>query len=254
MNSPLKSGHHSSPRALRFRIRLTSTRKPNIVAPIMPVRPCRWKHNFFLSATISRPRFTLGMVAPMKRAALFALLLLVSSKALAHRATEDIRIPVTGSAPEFALIDQRGAPFALADMRGKVVVVTFFYTTCNQHCPLLTEKLASLQTPLGADFGPLVRFVSISIDPKVDTPQVLLAYARKHDANLAGWSFLTGTASAIEQTERAYGAQRTNYRLKTEHLFVTTIIDQHGILRVKYVGAGFIPEQLLQDVQKVLRE
>jgi len=190
----------------------------------------------------------------MRRATLFVLVLLASSNAWPHRGNEDTRIPATGPAPEFSLIDQRGAPFALADMRGKVVVVTFIYTTCNQHCPLLTEKLASLQAPLGADFGSLVKFVSISIDPKVDTPAVLLAYARRHGANLAGWSFLTGPASTLEQTERAYGAQRTNYRLKTEHLFVTSVIDQHGNLRVKYVGAGFTPSQLLRDVQNVLRE
>src|SRR6266478_1490607 len=137
---------------------------------------------------------------------LLALLLSASATAWAHRSTESTRLQVVQPAPDFALLDQDGAGFTLASLRGKVVVVTFIYTRCNQACPLLTTKMASAQERLGADFGSRVHFVSISVEPEVDTPAVLRAYAKAHSANLAGWSFLTGSPSAVEDVESSYGA------------------------------------------------
>ena len=198
-------------------------------------------------------------MTPLSRACqvvLFALLLSVSATPWAHRSRENARLPVAGQAPDFSLVDQNGGPFTLAGLRGKVVVVNFIYTTCNQACPLLTAKMASLQERLGSDFDSSVHFVSISVDPKIDTPEVLRAYAKTHRANLAGWSFLTGTQPMIEEVERAYGVlkKRANRGGRTEHLFVTSLIDRQGSLRVQYLGEGFKPEELLQDLQALLRE
>ena len=58
-----------------------------------------------------------------------------------------------GPAPPFALTSQDGKPVTLAELRGKVVAVTFIYTGCPDICPLLTEKMAQVQDELGANFG-----------------------------------------------------------------------------------------------------
>ena len=186
---------------------------------------------------------------------LLALLVAASATVWAHRANENARLPVVGPAMEFALLDQEGAQLTLASLRGKVVVVTFIYATCTDTCPVLTAKMVSLQGPLAADFGPRVRFVSITVDPEVDTPAVLRAYAKTHGANPAGWSFLTGTPSAIEGVVRSYGA----FAKRTEqgsvyHLFLTSLIDRQGRLRVQYLGYRFKPDELLQDLRALLRE
>ena len=96
-------------------------------------------------------------------------------------------MPVVGRAPNFALTTQSGERLSLTDLRGKVLAVTFIYATCKDTCPILTAKMATLQRQLGADFGPRVRFVSITVDPEVDTPAVLRRYAealrrRSHEA------------------------------------------------------------------------
>ena len=86
---------------------------------------------------------------------------------------------------------QDGQRLSLKELRGKVVAVTFIYASCTDTCPLLTAKMAGLQAALGADFGPKVFFLSITVDPERDTPAVLQRYAQGHGANFAGWAFLS---------------------------------------------------------------
>jgi protein SCO1/2 len=172
-----------------------------------------------------------------------------------HESKAKGRLPTVGAAPDFALTDQSGSRVALADQRGKVLAVTFIYATCKDTCPILTAKMAVLQRQLGADFGPRVRFASITVEPEIDTPAVLKAYADKFDANHAGWSFLTGSSAEIQDVTRRYGAFAK--RLKpgdVDHLFLTSLIDRKGMLRVQYLGYRFDPDEMLRDLRALLRE
>lgn len=195
------------------------------------------------------------LAARLFQALLIAPLAAAPVSAWAHRAQDDTRLPVIGPLPEFALLDQEGARFTATDLRGKVAVVTFIYTTCADTCPLLTAKMASLQKPLAADFGTHVRFVSITVDPEVDTPGVLRNYARAQGANLTGWSFLTGTPSAIDDVVRSFGAYaKRSGRGSVDHLFLTSLIDRQGRIRVQYLGYRFKPDEMLADLRALLSE
>jgi protein SCO1/2 len=188
-------------------------------------------------------------------AVLLAALLMATVPAWAHHSKVDERLPVIGDAPEFALTDQNGAPFALRDLRGKVVAVTFIYTACTDTCPLLTEKLASLQKPLGADFGAHIRFVAVTVDPERDTPAVLRNYARNRSLDTGGWSLLTGTSSGVQDVVRRYGGfAKKAERGGVDHVFLTSLIDRQGRLRVQYLGYRFKPDEMLADLQALLRE
>ena len=188
------------------------------------------------------------------RMLLVALLAAASVGAWAHGAKEDARLPVVGPAPAFALVDQNGRQFTITDLRDRVAVVTFIYATCTDTCPLLTAKMASLQGPLAADFGSRVRFVSITVDPEVDTPAVLRGYAKAHGANLTGWSFLTGPPSAIDDVVRAYGAYAKRGGRGVDHLLLTSLLDRQGRIRVQYLGYRFKPEDMLHDLRALLQE
>src|SRR5262245_44969178 len=192
---------------------------------------------------------------PVGRALSVALLVAVAADVSAHRTKEDARLPVVGPAPAFTLMDQDGARFTLDDLRGKVAVVTFIYAKCTDTCPLLTAKMASMQEPLAADFGPRVRFVSITVDPGVDTPAVLRGYAKAHGADLAGWSFLTGSPAAIDDVVHSFGAFARRTQAGTvDHLFLTSLLDRQGKIRVQYLGYRFKPDEMLRDVRALLRE
>lgn len=178
-----------------------------------------------------------------------------AGNALAHAAKAGARLPSVGTAPEFTLTTQAGERLALASQKGKVLAVTFIYATCRDSCPLLTAKMAMIQRKLGKDFGPRVRFLSITVEPEIDTPAVLSAYAKRFDADPAGWSFLTGSSSEIQDVVRRYGAFAK--RLKpgdVDHLFLTTLVDRQGLLRVQYLGYRFDPDEMYRDLKSLLRE
>src|SRR5262249_15761993 len=84
-------------------------------------------------------------------------------------------IPVIQPAPDFSLADHNGKPLALKDLKGKVLLVSFIFTTCSGSCPATTHRMAKVQEALDKR-GLLkkgVRLVSITLDPKRDTPEVL---------------------------------------------------------------------------------
>jgi protein SCO1/2 len=147
----------------------------------------------------------------------------------AHDAQSDSQLPVIGPAPPFTLTSQDGKPVSLADLRGKVVAVTFIYTECPDICPLLTQKMVQVQDELEADFGKKIAFVSISLDPEHDTPEVLKDYAQFWGAKPEGWSFLTGSLDAVRDVTRRYGVFFSKKEDgSVEHSQLTTLVDGDG--------------------------
>lgn len=104
-------------------------------------------------------------------------------------------------APSFTLTNQLGRPLSDVELRGRVVVANFIYTTCTDICPALTAQMASLRTHL-ADEGLLgddVVLLSISVDPARDTPDVLKAFSEPFAADPTSWHFLTGDEAAVRE-------------------------------------------------------
>ena len=165
------------------------------------------------------------------------------------------RLPTIGAAPDFALISQDGAEVTLAALRGKVVALTFIYASCPDVCPMLTDKLARVQDALGSDFGSKIAFVSITTDPERDTPEVLKRYSEDFEANLAGWSFLTGERAAVLDVAHRYGvvvAKAADGQV--DHTMLTTLIDRQGTMRVQYLGYRFDEEEFRHDLQGLTNE
>jgi protein SCO1/2 len=178
--------------------------------------------------------------------------------ALAHEAKHpqpEERLPTIGAAPDFALTSQDGAQVTLAALRGKVVALTFIYASCPDVCPMLTDKLARVQDELGSDFGSEIAFVSITTDPERDTPEVLKGYAEAFEANLAGWSFLTGEPAAVLEVAHRYGvAVAKAADGQVDHTMLTTLIDRQGTMRVQYLGYRFDEEEFRRDLQSLVSE
>jgi protein SCO1 len=189
-----------------------------------------------------------------RTALIIALAMLVLPVSLpAHEAGGDKRLPVIGLAPSFTLISQDGAPMALADLRGKVVALTFIYTECPDICPLLTQKMVQVQDELGPNFGAKVAFVSITLDPEHDTPEVLKDYAQFWGARPDGWTFLTGSPEAVRDVTRRYGVFMAKKEDgSVDHTQLTSLVDAEGAIRVQYLGARFDPEEFRQDLMSLV--
>jgi len=163
-------------------------------------------------------------------------------------------LPKIGPAPDFTLTNQDGRRVSLNDLRGDVTVVTFIFTSCSDTCPMLTAKLVGIQRRLGMD-EPKVAFAAITVDPLNDTPPVLKKYALAHSANLATFSFLTGSFKEIEEVTRGYAVYwKKQPSGNVDHTFLTSIIDRNGTLRVQYLGVRFDPKEFQADLQSVLAE
>lgn len=108
-------------------------------------------------------------------------------------------LKVYGTVPDFALIERSGRKVTLADLRGKVWVVLFFYTDCRDICPLIVPQmgLLHLEYKTDPDFRSDIRFVSITVDPERDTPKVLKEFAGRFRADPELWLFLTGDKAEI---------------------------------------------------------
>jgi protein SCO1/2 len=173
----------------------------------------------------------------------------------AHEASDEQRLPTIGAAPDFALISQDGREVRLEDLRGKVVAVSFIYASCPDVCPLLTDKMARVQDALGSEFGSRIAFVSITTDPERDTPEVLKGYAEAFDANLAGWSFLTGDPAKVLDVAHRYGvAVAPAADGQVDHTMLTTLVDRHGVMRVQYLGYRFDEEEFRHDLLDLVNE
>jgi len=100
-----------------------------------------------------------------------------------------------GSAPEFTLTERDGSLVSLQQLRGKIWVADFIYTTCTDTCPLQSAIMAKLQHQYATnrDF----QLVSFTVDPERDTPQALTSYAMKFQADGKRWYFLTGPKERI---------------------------------------------------------
>lgn len=102
-------------------------------------------------------------------------------------------LPILQKVPAFSLTDRDGTVFSLDDLAGKPWVADFVFTRCPGVCPIMTQRMKDL---VGDMPSGLARYVSVSVDPTYDTPEILQAYAEKHDAG-PDWHFLTGPEDTV---------------------------------------------------------
>lgn len=103
--------------------------------------------------------------------------------------------PVIEALPAFELVNQDGSVFDRNSLKGKLWVVAFFFTRCPSICPPMIERMESIAKRWPNPFGP--HLLSISIDPKWDTPERLNTWAKEKDLPLERWTLATGEEKSI---------------------------------------------------------
>ncbi|HYV20397.1 MAG TPA: FG-GAP-like repeat-containing protein [Verrucomicrobiae bacterium] len=157
--------------------------------------------------------------------------------------------------PEFVLENAQGDSSGLLDLRGTVWIADFIFTRCAGTCPMITARMAGLAAACASDPALKdVRFVSISVDPEYDRPEVLRDYAERVHADPARWSFLTGTRAAVR------GLVRDGFKLPVEdqddkampimHSQSFVLVDRQGGVRSLVDPLG---DHGLDDVTKALQ-
>lgn len=106
-------------------------------------------------------------------------------------------LPIVRKIPEFSLIDSKGQEFTSRALKGKVWVSDFIFTTCAGICPVMSKHLAGIYESYQGNRH--IQFVSFSVNPEYDSPDVLASYAQKYHADPKQWHFLTGKIELIEK-------------------------------------------------------
>jgi len=161
-----------------------------------------------------------------------------------------------GTVPVFQLTNQDGQAFGSAQLRGKIWIADFIYTTCPGPCPMISSRMSELQAPLEKTD---VHLVSFSVDPARDSPEVLRGYARKLQAQPGRWDFLTGPQPVI------YELSRDGFKLGLSdgrddaglpvHSTRMILVDRHGDIRGYYDAAEVDAiTKLIADTTHLLRE
>jgi len=119
--------------------------------------------------------------------------------------------------PNVPLLTQDGTRMLFHDdlIKGRVVLINFFFTSCPIVCPRTTANLVKVEEALGERLGRDVRMISITVDPNKDTPGVLNAYARRFGTR-PGWYFVTGRRQDIDLLKRHFGVDKYGGD-KTDH-------------------------------------
>jgi protein SCO1/2 len=155
-------------------------------------------------------------------------------------------------APDFRLTDQFGQQVSLSQFKGKPVVVTFMYTHCPDVCPLIAEKLHTVEQSLGGD-AQKVAILAVSVDPKGDTRSAAMAFSEQHKMT-DYWHFLIGTQNQLSPVWTAYAidAQRISASTST-HTSALYVIDKTGHERV-LLDQDFTSAQMTSNLKTLLGE
>lgn len=183
--------------------------------------------------------------------ALFSCSSLFAQEANRNKQTPNAESPSRNYFTDVQLVNQNGEKMRFYSdlLQGKVVVINSFFATCQGSCLPLNRNLEKLQKALGDHMGRDVYFVSISVDPTVDTPPNLKAYAKKLNAG-PGWFFLTGDKANVDFALKKLGQFVDD---KNDHLNIFIIGNERTGLWKKAFGLAK-DEELMKVVESVLND
>ncbi|MEK3797445.1 SCO family protein [Peribacillus sp. FSL H8-0477] len=155
---------------------------------------------------------------------------------------------------DFSFVDQNGEEFSKSDLKGKVWVADFIFTNCTTICLPMTANLIKLQQQLKDEGIKDVEFVSFSVDPETDKPEVLKNYGTKMNADLSNWHFLTGYSQAEIEKFALDNFKTLVKKPENEDQVIhgTTfyLVDQEGTIIQDYSGAKDVPyEEIIKHIK-----
>lgn len=166
--------------------------------------------------------------------------------------------------PSFELTDQDGKRFKTSDFRGKAVAITFIYTRCPipTYCPRMSINFSEVAMNLKqqADVKDKIVLLSISFDPKYDTPQVLKKYGegyytqgQKPDYNL--WKLATGSEDDVRKVADFFGLYyrpTPDDEKVIDHSLRTIVINPDGKVRKVFAGNEWSSIQLMTELKNAV--
>ena len=135
-------------------------------------------------------------------------------------------------------------------LKGRMVVISTFFTNCGDACPLITEQLKRVSHELGPQFGKDIFFVAISSDPARDSVQAMKKYAAKNKADGPGWIYLTGNKIDTDAILKKLGAWSEHIESHSTQLIAWNFNTDKG----RKMLPNLPPEALAQQINLLLSD
>jgi len=148
---------------------------------------------------------------------------------------------------DFTLRDQDGREVSLRQFRGRVVVLTFMYSTCRDTCPVTATTIRGALDDVGHD----VPTLAVSVDPAHDTPDTAEAFLVRQGMSAGRMLFLMGSRARLAPIWRAYGIQPQGNGF--EHSAYVLLIDKRGRQRVSFPVSELTDSGLAHDIRRLER-
>jgi len=162
-------------------------------------------------------------------------------------------MPVLGTVADFNLLSAvNETDFTVENLKGRISVVDFIFTSCGGICPVMTNNLSDVHRVFADNSD--VQFVSVTVDPGTDTPEVLRGYAEDHGADPARWHFLTGDAEAIHNLA-VEGFKIGSVEDPLIHSPHFVLVDRRGQIRGYYTGTDPAEKtRIAEDIRTLLAD
>lgn len=168
------------------------------------------------------------------------------------KANSSYTISVIKDVPPFLFKTQDGKLFSEKEFRNKITVLDFMFTSCPGPCPIMTNNMIHLYQ----DYQKVdeVQFVSITVDPNIDSEEILKQYANAHGVNDSRWQFLTSDLEAIKDLKKN-GFMLYADELPRGHAVKFVLIDRDGRIRKYYDGTDKASMAVLRkDLNHLVKE
>ena len=159
------------------------------------------------------------------------------------KAQSSIDIPVVKEVPRFSFTNQNGEKFSNNNFRDKVTILNFIFTSCTGPCPLMTSNMQKLYSNFKGTKE--VKFVSITVDPEVDTQEKLKLEAEMIGVDNNQWQFLRSDLDEVKKLKRD-GFMLFADNLPNGHSIKSILIDNVGNIRKYYDGTDIGSQEILK--------
>ena len=147
-----------------------------------------------------------------------------------------------------------GTSIALSDLKGKILVITMIYTSCQAACPRLVADMKAIKKALDPPDWSRTRFIFVSIDPQTDTPEQLYKFAAQNDLLDAPWLFLRGY---VAQTRTFSNILAVKYKqispIDFSHSNIISVFNSQGVLTHQKEGLSIDQKGTVEALNKLLR-
>ena len=147
---------------------------------------------------------------------------------------------------------QNGKTIELKDLKGKTLVMVMIYTSCKAACPRLAADMRNIEAQIPDEKIKNTQFVLVSIDPKIDTPDRLKAFAKENFMNGEQWTFLQGTESGVREFANVLSVKYKEISpIDFSHSNIISVFNAKGELVHQQEGLGVDNKETVQSIIEV---